>query len=227
MDKRIIARYIFRETMGVAIMGAALFWAAGTLDWWPAWAIVIVTIGWTVGTAIVILRLNPTLLAERLGPRKGAKAWDTAILGMLGIFQLARYIIAGLDHRYGWTGGFPAAAQIAGLILCALGYGGMVWATASTAFFSQIVRIQSERGHTVATGGPYRYVRHPGYAGAILYEIGAPVLLGSWPALLVSAIDILVLVLRTALEDRTLQKELNGYADFAQKVRYRLAPGVW
>jgi protein-S-isoprenylcysteine O-methyltransferase Ste14 len=130
--------------------------------------------------------------------------------------------------RYSWTGGFPIAVQIAALIVCALGYDVLfMWASASNAFFSQVVRIQSERGHTVATGGPYQYVRHPAYIGGILYELGVSVLLASWWALIASGLSATLLVLRAGLEDRTLQVELPGYADYVQKVRYRLIPGIW
>jgi protein-S-isoprenylcysteine O-methyltransferase Ste14 len=227
MDIKLIARYAVRETMGLVVMGVALFFPAGRINWWPAWAALAVMLAWTTATAIVILRFNPDLLAERLGPRRGAKSWDTAILSVLGIVQLARYVVAGLDQRYGWTGGIPLLAQIAALIVCVLGYALVVWATASNAYFSQIVRIQKERGQTVATGGPYRYMRHPAYAGAILYELAVPVLLASWWALLVSVLNALLLILRTALEDRTLQDELDGYADYARQVRSRLLPGIW
>lgn len=227
MDTKLIARYAIRETMGVVVMGVALFWSAGQIDWWPAWASIAVMLAWITATAIIIFRFNPDLLVERLGPRKGAKPWDTAIMSILGLTQLGRYIVAGLDQRYGWTGGFPLAAQIAALTVCALGYALVVWATASNAFFSQIVRIQSERGHAVATGGPYHYVRHPAYVGAMLYELAVPVLLTSWWALIVSGLNFILLILRTALEDRTLQAELAGYVDYARQVRYRLIPGVW
>jgi protein-S-isoprenylcysteine O-methyltransferase Ste14 len=208
-------------------MGVALFWSAGRIDWWQAWGALAVMFGWITATAIVILRFNPDLLAERLGPRKGAKPWDTAILSSLGLVTLARYIIAGLDQRYEWTDGFPLAIQIAALIVCALSYTVFVWATASNAFFSQIVRIQVERGHAVVTGGPYRYVRHPAYLGAILYELAVPILLGSWWSLIISGVSAILLILRTALEDRTLQVELTGYVDYARQVRYRLLPGIW
>lgn len=226
-DKKIIARYAVRETMGIVLMGVALFWSAGKMNWWPAWATLAVMAGWIVATAIVILRFNPSLLAERLGPRKGAKKWDTAILSILGLSQLIRYIIAGFDQRYDWTGGMPFSAQVIALVICILGYALVVWATASNAFFSQIVRIQSERGQTVATGGPYVYVRHPAYIGAILYELAVAILLASWWALAIGGLNVILFVLRTALEDRTLQTELTGYGDFARKVRYRLLPGVW
>jgi protein-S-isoprenylcysteine O-methyltransferase Ste14 len=227
MDSKLIARYVIRETMGVVVMGVALFWSAGRINWWPAWAALAVMLAWVTATGYVILRFNPHLLAERLGPRKGAKAWDTAILSVVGIFQLARYIVAGLDQRYGWTGDFPLALQIAALIVCVPGYALVVWATASNAFFSQIVRIQHEREHHVASGGPYRYVRHPAYIGAILYELAVPILLASWWAMLPSALNAALFILRTHLEDHTLQAELPGYAEYARQVPFRLLPGVW
>jgi protein-S-isoprenylcysteine O-methyltransferase Ste14 len=227
MDTRLVARYAIRETLGIVGMGVALFWSAGQIDWWPAWATLAVMLAWITATAIVIFRFNPGLLAERLGPRKGAKPWDTTIMSMLGLTQLVRYIVAGLDRRYGWTGGSSLAAQTAALTVCVLGYALVVWATASNTFFSQIVRIQSERGHAVATGGPYRYVRHPAYLGAILYELAVPVLLASWWALVASGVSAILLILRTALEDRTLQAELTGYVDYSRQVRHRLLPGIW
>lgn len=227
MDTKLITRYAVRETMGLVVMGVALFWSAGRIDWWAAWAVMIVTLLWIIATAIVILRFNPGLLAERLGPRKGAKPWDTAILSVLGLAQLARYILAGLDQRHGWTGSFPFVAQIVALFVCALGYALFVWATASNAFFSQIVRIQSERNHTVARDGPYHYVRHPAYIGAILCEVAIPILLASWWAMLASGLAIILLIVRTALEERTLQAELADYADYARQTKYRLIPGIW
>jgi len=227
IDTKLIVRYAVRETMGIVVMGVALFWSAGQIDWWPAWASLAVMSAWIMATAIVILRSNPDLIAERLGPRKGAKSWDIALMSLLGLTQLARYIIAGIDQRFGWTGGFPLAAQIPALIVCVLGYALVVWATASNAFFSQIVRINYERGHTVATGGPYRYVRHPAYLGAILYELAVSVLLASWWALIPSGLNVILLILRTALEDNTLQGELTGYVDYAREVRHRLLPGIW
>ena len=221
-------RYAIREVLNLVGMGVALFWSAGRLDWWSAWAALAVMAVWTAATAIIVLHYNPDLLAERLGPRKGEKRWDAAIVSLIGLVTLVRYILAGLDQRYGWTGGLPVAVQLAALALCALGYDVLfVWATAANTFFSRIVRIQPERGHTVVTGGPYRYVRHPAYTGAILYELAVPFLLASWPALVASGLSALLLVLRTALEDRTLQAELTGYADYVCQVRYRLLPGIW
>jgi len=228
IDTRLVARYLFREALSLAGMGVALFWSAGRIDWWAGWAALAVMGVWIAATAIVVLRLNPALLAERLGPRQGAKSWDVAIVSSLGLVTLVRYIVAGLDQRYGWTGGLPVAAQLAALAVCAAGYDLLfVWAITSNAFFSQVVRIQPERGQTVVTGGPYRYVRHPAYIGAILYELAAPVLLASWWAMIPSALAAILLILRTALEDRTLQAELADYGKYARRVRYRLVPGIW
>ncbi len=227
MNNKVLARYIIRETMGIVVMGVALFWSAGTLNWWPAWAALAVMALWSAGTAAVILQRNPDLLAERLGPRKGAKSWDLAIMSTLGLIQLARYIVAGLDHRFGWSGDFPLLAQIIALIAGGLGYALMVWSTAVNAFFSQIVRIQKEKGHKVVTSGPYRYVRHPGYLGALIFELTIGILLGSWWVFGISLFGAFLLVLRTSLEDRTLLNELAGYSEYARKVRYRLITGIW
>lgn len=227
MDAKLFARYAIRETLGLVVMAVALFWSAGRVDWWPGWAVLGVMAAWIVATAIAIVRFNPALLAERLGPRKGAKAWDTAILGVLGLTQLARYIVAGLETRYHWTDGFPTSAQWLALGVCAAGYALFVWAIASNAYFSQVVHIQTERGQTVATGGPYQYVRHPSYIGAILFEFAVPILLDSWWAFIPSLLGALLLFIRTLLEDKTLQSELTGYSDYAQRVKYRLLPGIW
>ena len=227
MISNTVARYAIREGMGLIIMAVALFWPAGTLGWWQAWACLGVVALWSIGIAVAILRTNPELLAERLGPRQGTRGWDMAILSVMGAAQLARYVLAGFDHRLGWSSGIAAPAQITALAVGALGYALFVWAVACNAFFSQIVRIQSERGQRVVTGGPYQAVRHPAYAGAIVFELAVPLLLGSWLAGIPSLIGALLLILRTALEDRVLKDELPGYADYTREVRYRLLPGVW
>jgi protein-S-isoprenylcysteine O-methyltransferase Ste14 len=227
MNTNLITRYAIREILGLVVMAVALFWSAGQINWWPAWAAIGVMLSWTVAMTSVMLRFNPNLIAERLGPRKGAKKWDTAIMSILGVTQLIRYVVSGLDRRFSWTGAFPIPLQIVCIIVCLLGYAMFVWATASNAFFSQIVRIQSERGHTVAKNRPYQYIRHPSYAGAVLYEIAVAGLLSSWWALIVGIINACLLILRTALEDRTLQAELAGYREYSRQVRYRLVPGIW
>lgn len=222
-----VMRWARRETMGLVMAAVILFLCAGRLDWMAGWATVGTLAFWVVATALAVIPRHPQVLAERLGPRKDAKVWDTAIVGLIGVVALAVYVVAGLDARYGWTTGFPIAAEIAGGIVTLLGYAAIVWATASNAFFSQNVRIQTERGHTVASGGPYRFVRHPGYVGSILAYLGTSVLLGSWWAIVFGALMAVLMIVRTILEDRTLQAELPGYKEYTQRVRYRLLPGVW
>ena len=227
MNPKMIVLYILDQILSLAGMGVAVFWSAGQMDWWAAWAAIVVWLAWFIATDIILIRTNPGLMAERLSPPKGAKSWDRAILSFLRLAQLARYILAGLDQRYGWTGDFPIAAQIAGLLVCVLSYALLTWAMASNAYFSQIVRIQLNRGHQVVTNGPYRAVRHPAYSSMILFEMGMAVLLASWWAIITSGVCVCLIILRTALEDHTLQTELPGYAAYARQVRYRLLPGIW
>jgi protein-S-isoprenylcysteine O-methyltransferase Ste14 len=205
-----------------------LFVSAGSLDWPMGWAYVAVFFAFDVATALALIPRHPGLLIERSTIQEGGKSWDSVILKLAtGYLPMAAWAVAGLDERHGWSPQIAPRLQIAALVVVVLGYGLVVWAMAANAFFSVIVRIQEERGHTVASGGPYRYVRHPGYVGAILFTVAVPVMLGSWWALVPSVPSALLYVLRTALEDRTLQQELEGYAEYTQQTRYRLLPGVW
>jgi protein-S-isoprenylcysteine O-methyltransferase Ste14 len=225
--KRGVTRWFVRETMGVVMLAVMLFLAAGTLSWIAGWALVIVMAGWVAATAIVVIPRYPELLAERVGPKKGSKTWDTALLSLYGVTMMIMWIVAGLDFRNAWSSGIGLAAQIGAMLVVIGAYALVVWATGTNAFFSQVVRIQSERGHTVISSGPYRYVRHPAYVGMILVVLGAPIMLGSWWALIPGVVSALLVIVRTSLEDRTLQAELPGYTEYARRIRYRLMPGVW
>lgn len=227
MNTKLIALYFLNEILSILGAGVVLFWSAGRIDWWPAWAVIAVWLAWFAAMDIIMFRFNPDLITERLSPPRGAKTWDRTILSILRLTQLLRYILAGLDQRNGWTEGFPLIAQVAALVVCPLSCLLFTWALASNTYFSQIVRIQPDRGHTVVSNGPYRYVRHPGYVGMILFELALATLLASWWALLASGLCAFLLILRTALEDRTLQAELTGYVDYSRQVRYRLLPGIW
>jgi protein-S-isoprenylcysteine O-methyltransferase Ste14 len=227
LKTKIVTLYLLDQILSIAGMGVALFWSAGRIDWWAAWAAIAVWLIWFTAMDFLILRFNPGLMAERLNPPKGAKSWDRAILSILRLATLGRYILAGLDQRYGWSGGFSLAAQIGGFTVCLLSYALVGWAMVSNPFFSQIFRIQSDRGHSVAVEGPYRFVRHPAYVGLIIFEPAMGILLDSWWALLASGFCAILLIIRTALEDRNLLVELTGYVAYARQVRYRLVPGIW
>ena len=227
MDQKLVARYILDSMLGLVGAGVFLFWTAGRINWWPGWGVLAVNAFMMAAMGLTMFRKFPDLAAERLSPPKGAKTWDLAINSVIRCVQLARYIVAGLDRRYGWTRGFPVGVQIAALAVCFLGYTIVPWAVANNKFFSQIVRIQSDRGHAVAAGGPYRFVRHPGYVGIILFELTVSIMLASWGAMIISSVNVFLMILRTALEDHTLQAELPGYAEYSRRVRYRLLPGVW
>jgi len=226
-NQRLIARWIIRESIGVILVGVVLFLSAGTLDWLAGWAMVGLTLLWVVATGIVLIPHNLALLAERLGPKKGTKTWDTLILSLFGIVELVKLVVAGLDQRYAWSSSISVGLQMIMLLFAAAGYGMVVWATASNAYFAQTVRIQTERGHTVAAAGPYQTIRHPGYLGTIAYSIATPLMLGSWWALIPGGLGAILFILRTALEDQTLLQELPGYREYSQRVRYRLLPGFW
>ncbi len=217
--------------MGVVMVAVILFASAWRLDWAMGWALVGVYAAWVGANAVLLIPTSPDLLIERVTRAKDAKAWDTALLGVVGLVTLAKYILAGLDVRRGWTArawpGMPLALQIVALVVAALGYALGTWAMTANAFFSKVVRIQEDRQHAVATGGPYRCVRHPGYSGTIAFELATPFMLGSLWALIPGVLVVLLTIVRTALEDRTLQEELEGYPAYARRVRYRLLPGVW
>jgi protein-S-isoprenylcysteine O-methyltransferase Ste14 len=221
-------RWLIRETVGNIFLIAILFGIVGRWDWWNGWAMSAIYLLWSLAAIIFILPVNPQMLAERSRPQAGSKKWDVAMVGIMGVFVLVAYVIACLDVRFGWAPQFPLPAQITGVVVAAFGYDVLlIWSMIANAFFTTIVRIQSDRQHTVAIGGPYRFVRHPGYVGTILFYLGTPFLFGSRWALIPAILAAAVLVVRTALEDRTLQEELPGYKEYAERVRYRLLPGIW
>lgn len=221
-------RWLFRETMGNLILIAILFGIVGRWNWWNGWVLSVIYILWTLGTVMFILPINPQMLAERARPQAGSKKWDVFMVSAMAIFLLATYAVACLDVRFGWSAPFPLLVQIAGGVIAAFGYDVLlVWAMVANAYFTAIVRIQEDRHHTVATGGPYRFVRHPGYVGTILCYMATPFLLGSPWALIPAALASAVLVVRTAKEDKMLQEELLGYQEYAEHVRHRLLPGIW
>jgi protein-S-isoprenylcysteine O-methyltransferase Ste14 len=215
-------------SIGILIIAVCLFASSGHLDWGMAWVFVGLNVVGVSINALVLLPHHQELVAERAEIKAGTKTWDV-ILGSVAMLlsSVVAMIIAGLDERFGWSPPLSLTVQLAAPVVWVLGFSLISWAMVSNPFFACTVRIQDERGHAVATGGPYRYVRHPGYVGFILYSLAPPVLLGSLWALIPAGLAVIALVVRTALEDRTLQEELPGYAEYAQRARYRLLPGVW
>jgi protein-S-isoprenylcysteine O-methyltransferase Ste14 len=209
------------------VIGGALFVSAGRLDWWEAWAFLIVYFLAALGAAIWMLCTNPELAQERDRPGRNVKSWDNLLVGLNLLLTLALFAVIGLDAgRLGWSA-VPLGVRVLGLLGFIPAFGLPLWASKVNAYLSSRVRIQQDRGHEVVAAGPYRYVRHPMYVGMILYDVSLPVLLGSWWGLVVGAAMIGVVIVRTALEDGTLQRELPGYGEYSQQVRYRLFPGVW
>jgi protein-S-isoprenylcysteine O-methyltransferase Ste14 len=208
-----MVRRVIQLAIMLLIFAASLFLTAGRLDWIVAWVYLALYVGMIVATGMVMER---DLIAERARIGEG-----TIFLVTPGAF-----IIAGLDKRFGWSQLAPAVQIVAaGFVI--LGSALSVWAMASNKFFSGTVRIQKDRGHTVVSAGPYGLVRHPGYLAWCISAPAIPLMLGSLWGLIPALLGMCALVIRTALEDRTLREELPGYQDYARRVRHRLLPGLW
>lgn len=208
----------------------ALLICGGDYGWWHAWiyALLIVVAG--IGGRIWGEQRHPGLLAVRQDPDniKGAQAWDKVLAPLMALtLVFPPIIVAGLDHRYDWSPALPLWVNALGFILILIGYAFASWALAENAFFSSVVRIQTDRGHVLCDSGPYRIVRHPGYAGNVLALLGIVLALGSLWALIPVVTAWIIAAIRTALEDRFLLEELPGYPDYALRVRYRLIPWIY
>lgn len=212
------------------LIPAVLLICSGDLGWWQAWVYGLIAFSAGIGGRIWSEMRHPGLMQERVrfGKAPDVKPWDKILSPLMSFsvgFPLG--IVAGLDHRFGWSSSFPIWANLLGLSLVALGYAFAVWALIENCFFSSVVRIQKERGHTVCDTGPYRIIRHPGYAGNILALFGVVLTLDSLWTLIPAAVALVIVVVRTALEDKTLQQELPGYMKYAHYVRYRLIPWIY
>ena len=207
-----------------------LFVCGGDFGWWQAWVYALLIVAAGVGGRILGERRHPGLTAERQNVEKiqNAKAWDKVLAPLMALsISFPLVIVAGLDHRFGWSPVFPLWLIVLGIFLTALGYAISAWAFIENRFFSSVVRIQKDRGHAVCDSGPYRIVRHPGYAGNILPLLGIVLALSSLWTIIPAVVALVIAVIRTALEDQTLQEELPGYRDYARRVHYRLIPGIY
>ena len=198
-------------------------------DWWEAWLFALLNIVSFVVSRVLAGRRHPDIIAERSRFMKqpNTKSFDKAMAPLLLLGGLTTLVVIGLDERLGWSPAFSLGVKLAALFCIVAGYTWSSYALIKNRFFSGTVRIQSERGHSVVSSGPYRWMRHPGYAGGMLAYLATPFFLYSWWALIPTLLLCIVMVIRTSLEDRTLKAELDGYKEYAQRVRYRLLPGVW
>ena len=226
--QRKVRLWLAKQVFFLLLLAVTLFWSAGRLDWRQGWLQFGLYVLVVAAQALLLIPRSPELIAERSGYQKGTRNWDLAVTGAAAaVLPMAAWVIAGLDERHGWSPELPLWAEWIAAAVWLAGYALTIYAMSANAYFSATVRIQDDRGQTVATDGPYRWVRHPGYVGAITFQLATPFMLGSLWALLPSLLSAALYVLRTALEDRTLQRELAGYVEYARRVRYRLVPGLW
>ncbi len=211
----------------LAVMDALLFIPAGRLDWIEPWVLTLLYGAFLLGFAIWATLRAPGLMEERSHVAANVKSWDKVIGAIYTVLLLAMLITAGLDAGRFHPSQMPTVLEAVGALgLIPVG-AWLMWITSVNAYLSRWARIQDDRGHQVIMVGPYQYVRHPMYASTVLFVIFIPLLLGSWWALIPGGLIAVLYVIRTALEDRMLQAELPGYAEYAARVRYRLVPGVW
>ena len=225
IDRR---RLIISTTASLLILVLCMFLPAGTWAWSRGWLFLIVVVVASVVSTMYLRRVNPDVIAGRVNRHEGPRRWDL-LLGLIGFLptMLAIPIVAAFDDgRYHWSR-LPWWGCALGYVLLLTGMAGLTWAQAVNKFFEPSVRIQTDRGHRVIDTGPYAFIRHPGYALGFPFFLGIPLALGSLWGLIPATLMSAFLVVRTVLEDRTLRAELPGYREYAQRVRYRLVPGVW
>jgi protein-S-isoprenylcysteine O-methyltransferase Ste14 len=224
----LMAKLLLQNLIWIVAMGALLLVPAGTLHWPAAW-IFLGTIGvFGVAGGLWLAKTDPALLAERMRPmmQNDQPAADKKFMLAFGVAALIWFVAIGLDRRY-HASGMPVALQALGWAMLLLSTGFIMWVMRENSFAAPVVKLQTERGHRVVSSGPYAFVRHPMYSGAILFFVGAALLLGSWWGVVLSPLFAMLFGIRSGIEERALLAGLPGYADYAARVRYRLVPGLW
>jgi protein-S-isoprenylcysteine O-methyltransferase Ste14 len=225
ISPRVIVQMLFFIVV-IPFLPLLISWRWG---WWEAWVFAAICIlGFAVSRALAA-KHNPDLLAERARfmQHEDAKAWDKILAPLVGLGGGLIPLVAGLDALFGWSPPFSMPLKIVALVILLAGYVLGSYALIENRFFSGMVRIQTDRGQRVISSGPYGWVRHPGYAGSLWSYLAMPLFLGAAWAFLPAVFLVIILVIRTSLEDKVLQEELAGYREYAKRVRYRLLPGVW
>lgn len=197
--------------------------------WWQAWLFFVLIVAAGIGGRIWAEHRHPGILAERFNLKaQNVKSWDRVMAPLMALsLSFPLVIVAGLDHHFEWSLHLPSWMNLLGFVLITSGYLFATWALIENSFFSTLVRIQKEREHKVCSSGPYQIVRHPGYAGNVLALPGIVLALNSLWTLIPAFIAIIITVIRTELEDKTLQEELKGYSEYVHQVPYKLIPGIY
>ena len=222
---RLTVRWMVRNAASVVLSAVVLFSSAGRVDWVMGWVFVGLMAISKATTVLIMLRTCPELIPERFQARGETRNWDRPLSGIMALWgPIATWLVAGLGARYSLSPPLPLWLPVGGVAIALLGSLLATWAMASNPDFAGTTRIQPRPEQRVATGGPYAKIRHPGYAGFLLFTIATPFVLGSLWSLIPAAVTCTVVFVRTALEDRTLREELDGYKEYAQRVRYRSFP---
>ncbi len=221
------AGYLVKHFLGTFIFFAIIFISAGRIDYWQG--LIYVSIGLIMFVLnYTILRPDSDLLKERSKPGKESKKWDKTILGLSFLITISMYIIAGFDSgRYHWSPGFNRILYVIGAILTATGQLLFLVAQKQNRFFSSTVRILTDREHIVCDTGLYKIVRHPAYMGSIIQAVGFPLIFGSLWSIIPVIVSIILLIIRTDFEDKTLKDELKGYREYSEKTRFKVVPLIW
>jgi protein-S-isoprenylcysteine O-methyltransferase Ste14 len=220
-------QFFAKSFAGISFFIAVLFIAAGRIDWYQGWVYAAISL---TGMLMNFVSINndSELMEERSKPGKNTKKWDKQLLGASALLTLITFVVAGLDTgRYHWSPRLPWYYCMAGATVMFIGQLLFLLAKNHNRFFSSVARIQTERNHTVCDTGLYKSVRHPGYLGMIISLIGFPILTNSLFCAIPTIAAVLLLLLRTSLEDSMLIVELNGYADYTKTTRFRLLPYIW
>lgn len=224
---QLIVKSIVWMVLSFFILGGLLFGFAGTFNWERGWIFIFTFFIYIVVNLVILLKVNPEVIEERSRFHRDAKKWDMILMSIGSIFILGTLVVAGLDEKNKWSELSGVVWLYLGVFLFVIGNLYILWAMAVNKWFSKLVRIQSERAHRVVTEGPYSHVRHPGYVGWAVMWIAIPLILGSLWAFVPAVLSVVLIVIRTSLEDKTLQSELPGYMEYVSKVKYRLIPKLW
>lgn len=215
-------------TIQFVVVAAAFFGSAGTFSWPEAWLYLFMQFSFSTFTSFWMKKHDPELLRERMTFLKPhARGWDKAFIWGAAVVFIPFLILPGLDAvRYGWSA-VPPLVKAAAFLIIAVALAVYFRVIRVNRYMTGVIEIQQERGHRVVETGPYRYVRHPMYSGAIMMLFSLPLALGSLWALIPGTLLTVLLLIRTHFEDRMLHAELEGYPDYAKRTRYRIIPGVW